>query len=203
MLTFKAFVKTPSVVTEVARSPERAAKLIDDLARRYPVPNMVRSQDPTDQNQVRPPIPYSGISHQLDYNIHHPSVVQKIVEVPIDKIRTDQPSVSAVVVRGKLLRGPETHAAKYSIGDPGNTEYLPQMIHHDGHFHIMDGNHRVTTARLKGEKTIRAIVHYGATSTEATAVLPGNVLKFSRKGGLNDNRSLKVPREKSKKKGKK
>lgn len=194
MLTFKAFV------TEVVRSPERAAEFIRKLARRYPVPidNSFKTRlDPTDQEQVRPPIPYSNISHQLDYNIHHPSVDRKIVEVPIDKIRTDQPSVSAVVVRGKLLRGPETHAAKYSIGDPENEKYLPQMIHHDGHFHIMDGNHRVTTARLEGKKTIQAIVHYGATSPEATAVLPGNVLKFSRKGGL------KVPRKKSKKKGKK
>ena len=193
VLTFKAFV------TEVARSPERAVKLINNLAKRYPLPidNSFKTRlDPTDQEQVRPPIPYSDISHQLDYNIHHSSVVRKIVKVPIDKIRTDQPSVSAVVVRGKLLRGPETHAAKYSIGDPENEEYLPQMIHHDGHFHIMDGNHRVTTARLKGEKTIQAIVHYGATSPDATAVLPGNVLKFSRKGGL------KVPHKKSKKREK-
>jgi len=194
VLTFKAFV------TEVVRSPERAAEFIRKLARRYPVPidNSFKTRlDPTDQEQMRPPIPHGEISHQLDYNIHHPSVVRKIVEVPIDKIRTDQPSVSAVVVRGKLLQGPETHAAGYSIGDPENKEYLPQMIHHGRHFHVMDGNHRVAAARALGAETIRAIVYYGATSPEATAVLPGNVLKFSRKGGL------KVPRKKSKKKGKK
>lgn len=36
------------------------------------------------------------------------------------------------------------------------------VVEHDGHFYVADGKHRVDEARIKGEKTIRAVVRPGA-----------------------------------------
>lgn len=171
MISFKKFI------AEVARSPERAARLVAWMSQRpkYKAPDLVRigsRPDKHDTDQIKPLIQRKRDTGDLYYNIDHPSVTSRVEHIPFHKIYTFQDSVSSGVVADKLLKGPRAHADDHDLKHYADDEYNPELIHHkdekgnDAYF-LHAGNHRAAVEKLNGSKSLKARVYYGATDHEA------------------------------------
>lgn len=122
------------------RSADRAAKVIDRAARmkQFRAPLLERRLgDPQmrtpgyDANAIRPDRVDGSQIKRLG-----------MVEVPIDKIRTSQPTVSVAHVKSKIGAG---------AGKP------PQLVKGaGGTWHVLDGNHTITAMRAQNATTVRA-----------------------------------------------
>lgn len=126
-------------IVEVRRDNERTKKLATNLYKR--------------QLKKNPDNEYSGTFNVLPYEKHFPSLEghhwdnkDSIEDIPIDKIKSTQGEVYLNRVH------------KY-VDNPPPTKYHPMAYHFpDGYYHLEDGNHRVSIAKLKGEKTVKASV---------------------------------------------
>lgn len=74
----------------------------------------------------------------------------KTKNVPIKSIVTRQDHINPVSLKKKLT-GKDEH----------NDPEIPYAYHHDGTHYLIDGNHRVNAARLKGETHIKIRVADG------------------------------------------
>lgn len=131
------------------RGAKRAAQVIDRAARMkaFKAPLVERLNRPFDP-QMRTP--------GYDANAIRPdridgSQIKRLgmVEVPVDKIRSAQPSVSVAASKAKI----------------GAASKPPQLVKRpDGTWSVLDGNHTITAARAQNAQTIKA---YGG-------VIPGD-----------------------------
>lgn len=135
--------KLREIIQEAERTPERAKRFLDKLSNRRgfkadDLDDDPKRQDFVNRKQMSPLIPFeferlSGWDKSYE-------------EVPIHKIRSSQGTVSVEGVR------------KY-VDNYGRGQY-PEFSYnkHQDIYHIQDGNHRVSAARLLGKKTVRGIV---------------------------------------------
>lgn len=66
-------------------------------------------------------------------------------EIPLNKVRTEQPTVSVAEVKAKIAKG-------------GSVASSPHVIRHNGLYYTADGNHGFTADRALGKKTATAQV---------------------------------------------
>lgn len=129
--------KPPRTVERAAEVLDRAAKMkqnrVGILDRRWGDPQM------RTPGYVDPPFHNNRLG---------PGDIKRAgtMDVPLDKIRSGQQTVSLASVKAKLT-SPTT-----KTGD------LPQLIRHDGIYYVNNGNHRITAARALRTGTIRADV---------------------------------------------
>ncbi len=130
-------------VFEGIRSPDRAVALVSRLQKmnKMKMPDIDTDRhDVTDQShipQIKPLTPVSDrpkVSSREEY----------IKDINIKDIHTDQESISPNVVKRKIMAGDDS---------------LPYVYHHQGKYHVDDGNHRIAMARALGHKTIKARVY--------------------------------------------
>lgn len=134
MLTFRHWLN------EVARSTERAQKLIDNLAKSR------KRAEPIDQKYVNPEEERPQMKTLLKTVDEYPRVSSRIQysdEVPLDKIYTHQKTVSPHVVKAKIQKG----------------SVPPYLYHVNGKYYVDDGNHGLNARLAKGEKTVRAKIY--------------------------------------------
>lgn len=123
------------------RSPERATKVIERAARSKKFRKVPLLERRLGDPQMRT-VAYDPTAIRPDRlegrNVER---IGKVV-VPMDKIRTSQPSVSIKEVKGK-------------IANPG--PHPPQLLRRpDGLWDVVDGNHRITAARAQGQTKVVA-----------------------------------------------
>lgn len=128
-------------IVEVVRSNGRAHKLANDLYKRQ----LKKTPDNEHDGWVNVmPVNhlYTKKFSLTGYHFSEPAEE----DVPLQNIRSSQ--------AGVYLR--RTHEF---IDSPPKTKQLPFVtIYPDGTHELEDGNHRVSVAKLKGDKTIRATV---------------------------------------------
>ena len=126
------------------RTIERAGQVLDRAARMraFRAPLMDRRLfDPQMRTPgyVKAPFAMNAVRNEmLSY--------RGIQQIPINKIRSEQPTVSLKEAKAKLG----------TINAPNAKP--PGVIAHNGMFYLADGNHRTTAARALGHKTIAANV---------------------------------------------
>lgn len=123
------------------RSPERATKVIERAARSKKFRKVPLLERRLGDPQMRT-VAYDPTAIRPDRlegrNVER---IGKVV-VPMDKIRTSQPSVSIKAVKDK-------------IANPG--AHPPQLLRRpDGLWDVVDGNHRITAARAQGQTKVVA-----------------------------------------------
>jgi hypothetical protein len=102
--------------------------------------------DMTDPNDLRKnPIPYVGIENEYEIgnaleNNTHQEGYKSNYEIPISKLETLQPFVLASGIDN------------YKSWDGSERPYVAE---YKGHYYLLDGNHRASIAKLKGQKTIK------------------------------------------------
>ena len=159
------YYKRLKKIEEAERTPERAKKLLDYLHTRpkYRRPDReglgingynsyddyLRKQSEHDKKHVKQIKPLAIDAYEEGWpkgfgNIK-PSATPE--DIPINKIKTDQHSISIAAVKDK-------------IDHPDDQDY-PEYYYHkpSGYYYLADGNHRTSAARILRKKTIKGIVH--------------------------------------------
>ena len=131
-----------SVGNRVARSPERAAAVIDRAARmeRYNPGWTLRGLF---DRQIATPRRVDAEPFDLARVVENG---RSIAEVPVNDIRTVQPRVSLAEVKNKLVD---------NSSDDGRP---PSVFKWGDQYYVNDGNHRIVAARARGLGTIPAEV---------------------------------------------
>jgi hypothetical protein len=83
-------------------------------------------------------------------------------EVPLDKVRTEQPSVSVSVVKNKIANGVPRPA---------------RVVHHNGLYWTQDGNHGITADRAMAKPTTNAKIYELQPGVKLPALSPAVVAK--------------------------
>jgi hypothetical protein len=106
----------------------------------------------TDLNDmVRNPIPFVGISKDLelamlfDGNDTRQSKYENDVSIDISKLQTLQPFV--------LKSGLENYQ-RFDLTE------RPYVVEYKGKYYLLDGNHRVANAKLKGDKLVKVDISH-------------------------------------------
>ena len=142
MISFRQYIEEMA-----ARNQERALKLLGYIHSKQKSKGLT-GRDPDQMTNIvprareRPNVSYMDLEMHFEYSGSKPR------DVPVHTIISGQRTVSKNVVSQKV-------AGTWKQHDP---EY-PWMIQHRGVHYLLDGNHRVAQARLKGEKHIKAMVY--------------------------------------------
>jgi hypothetical protein len=134
MLSFKQYL------FEVLRDPERAQKLVDNLAKKR------KKAEPLGKFYINPEEEKPQMHTLLKTVDEYPKVssrAQYSDEVNIDKIYTSQKTVSPHVVKKKIKKGSES----------------PFLYHANGKYFVSDGNHGLNALRATGIKTVKATIY--------------------------------------------
>jgi len=128
------------------RSPERASAVIDRAARMRSARPSIWDRRLFDQ-QMR--TPGQGRA-PLQFDFLKPEHVKPmgVQTVSTRAVVSDQPTISVKAVKGKIAETATRGATPTSGGK------LPQLLYHDGKYHVFDGNHRVTAARALGDRAV-------------------------------------------------
>lgn len=134
-------------LSEVARTRPRAVKLLNYLYTKkgYDLgsDNQMLNVVPQDERFDRYKVTHSGGKH-VDYEDFDKVPVSS---VPVRKIKSTQYDTDRSVITKKIQGKWKDHYPDYV-----------NLIHHKGTYHIWDGNHRVSAARLLRRKNIKAKV---------------------------------------------
>ena len=126
MITFKQFLD------EVKRTPERALKLINNIADRYD--NHDEMEFPHWEDKGDPDPKYHAEKHMFD-------------DMGVQKIKI-----------ADVIPGQQSHShvgIKYYLTGKGNIKNpVVGILHSDGKIRLQDGHHRYMTHRLLGKKHI-------------------------------------------------
>jgi len=144
-----------------ARSPERAAQVLDRAARmRSFAPGLMdrRLFDAQMRTPGRSKSPIGDLNHLGSEQLRY----QGVQSVPLKAVRSEQPTVSVSAVKKKL-----------TAPAPSSPKRMPLVLHHQGTYHVMDGNHRVTAARALRSGAIQArVVELNAAAFGAPSATP-------------------------------
>ena len=147
----KSFIE---FITEAKRNRQRATKLLNRVYQRNrfnKIDNPLRKGYSDDMVST---VPWSEI-HTDQFrkggeriNIKH-FLSQPLQRVPIEHIVSNQERVSRSVISRKIHGKWKEH-----------TPDEPHLIHHNGKYHVDDGNHQVNRDRFRGKKFVLArVVH--------------------------------------------
>lgn len=149
MKSFKSFVR--AVFESHDDDIEEAHARLDE----HHSKNFTQSQKSDDWHQMRNMVPHPTHSPVVDFRVFDRKGMTSLEDVPMHKLVSNQPEVSHEVVSGKLRGTITSHEPE-----------TPQVIHHKGTYHLVDGNHRANVALLKGDLTMRAHVYHAPDDTE-------------------------------------
>ena len=141
MKTFKSFI------IEVIRTPKRAAKLVDNLAKRQKRYGFIPSPVSIYGKQTMKTILASRPFERTPEDIHDygDSSNKYSHDVPLHKIYTIQDEISKSGTKSKMN---------------DNTEPLLYYNPHRDMYSIIDGNHRISSDKLLGKMNIKSTVVY-------------------------------------------
>jgi len=128
------------------RSPERAAAVLDRAASMRKGKPRFWDQRLFDRQMRTPGAGQAPIN--FDYLKPEHVIPHGTQTVSTRAIVSDQPTVSLKAVKGKIAQTASGGATPTSGGK------LPQLLLHNGQYHVFDGNHRVTAARALGDRAV-------------------------------------------------
>lgn len=128
------------------RSPERAAAVIDRASRMRAAKPSLLDRRLFDRQMRTPGAGKAPIN--FDYLKPEHVTPRGVQAVPTKGIVSDQPTVSIKAVKDKIAQTASGGATPTSGGK------LPQILLHNGQYHVFDGNHRVTAARALGDRAV-------------------------------------------------
>lgn len=132
------------------RSPERAAAVLDRAASMRKGKPWFWDQRLFDR-QMRTP---GAGKAPINFSYLRPEHVTPLGEqmVPTRAIVSDQPTVSLKAVKSKI--GQTASLGRTPTSGPPAYGSYPQLLLHNGQYHVFDGNHRVTAARALGDRAV-------------------------------------------------
>ena len=137
MLTFKQFLN------EVARSPERASKLVDNLAKRYAGSAAAKS---------RPGV--IPIKNHQEYPWDHYPTKSRKKTIDIKDVVATQGSVDSQILKNKI----NNSGMAKDKGEESHASDRIDVLHHKGKYFVTNGHHRLMRAKILGHKHISAEV---------------------------------------------
>jgi hypothetical protein len=163
MLTFKQYLD------EVARSPERAEKLVDNLDKRRirhnhmaGGPLLLKKADHGGKRNAawNSAVWKRASSINMNKFKENPnpkySGTPEIKHVPIDKIRDIQGAVGAKGVKKEI----QVQSGNRELGHTNSSKHPKLMYHRKTDTYLpVDGNHRISAARALGASHVEAEVH--------------------------------------------
>lgn len=128
------------------RTPERAKAVLDRAAKmRGFKPSILDRRLFDTQMRVpgRTPAPFPGV----DFLGHDNVINRGVQDIPLHAIKTHQPSMSLAQAKGKV-----------DALAQGQTLKPAQLLHHNGQYYTLDGNHGITARRALGQVSTKATV---------------------------------------------
>lgn len=146
----------PAAMSSSRRSPDTAKALVDRAARGKFRPGILDRR--LFDQQMRTPSPGRAPVWDLNTLGANDLEIAGRQRVPLNHVVSNQPTVSVAQVKGKI--------DAISSGAPTKPAML---LEHNGRYHVMDGNHRLTAQRALGQADTEALVFRLKTAGRAAS----------------------------------